>query len=430
VYTTRSPPVTEYQMKIVAEVTGCLADEGAAEADTILADAVPGLTPGQTRALARRVVLMIDPEAAQERKRDAARRARVEKFQEDSGTAALCGRDLPPDAVLAGYQHIDSRARAMKAAGHAEGLERLRAAVYLALLTGRDPQDMLAALQAAAGDPPATGPVSTDAGRTGRWPRTQPHELRTQPHELRTQPHELENHQDQASGGQNGEDENGSGRGGIRKPQGPGGPQGPGCGHGTGGSGAAPFAAVINLQVPARTLFETGTAPGEIPGFGPVDPQTTRDLVQIASAHPATRWCVTAIGPDGTAREHGCVPGRHRWTPATTRTGGGNRDGPARPPDRVAAPGDEEGKSAAHGFLARLQVKLAPVAIGTQGCDHSHCTDRYVVPDKLKHLVQARKATCVAPCCNWPAADGDADHTVPWPDGPTCQENLGAPRVR
>jgi hypothetical protein len=384
--------ISEYQMRIITSGTVCLTDEGAGEADKILADAVPGLTPGQTRAIVRRVVLLIDPDAAIERKKDAAKRARVEKFQEESGNAALCGRDLPPDAVLASYQHIDSRARMLKAAGYQEDLERLRAAVYLALTTGRDPVSMLEALKTAAGD---TIPVPVRQAPDGT-----------------------------------GEDETG---GGTRRPQEPDGPQGPAGGdgyvYGTEGTGAAPFAAVINLLVPAGTLFENGSAPGEIPGYGPLDPETTRDLVQMASAHPATRWCLTTVGDDGTAKEHGCVPGQHRWTPpAAQRTGGGNRDGPGSPPDPIPARGQhEEHQAAAQGVLARLQVKLAPVASGNTGCDHTHCTDKYQVPAKLKHLVKARKSTCVAPCCNWPAADGDADHTIAWPEGPTCQENLGAP---
>ena len=42
---------------------------------------------------------MIDPDAAEERRRDAATRARVGKFREDAGSGALSGRVLPPDAV-------------------------------------------------------------------------------------------------------------------------------------------------------------------------------------------------------------------------------------------------------------------------------------------------------------------------------------------
>ena len=171
--------------------------------------------------------------------------------------------------------------------------------------------------------------------------------------------------------------------------------------------GKPPVKAVITLLVPAGTLLGWSPAPGEIAGFGMLDPQATRDLTEAASRHPETRWCVTVVGPDGTADAHGCAPGPHPWTP-------GSRDGPAVPdPAQVAE------------LLRRLRVKLAPIAKGT--CDHRHHSDRYVISRKLKHLIQARAAKCTAPGCNRPAAEADADHTIPWPAGPSCECNLGAP---
>lgn len=47
--------MTDYPVRIIAEVTSCLTSDGAAEADAILAGAAPGLTPGQLRAMAARV---------------------------------------------------------------------------------------------------------------------------------------------------------------------------------------------------------------------------------------------------------------------------------------------------------------------------------------------------------------------------------------
>jgi len=70
-----------------------------------------------------------------------------------------------------------------------------------------------------------------------------------------------------------------------------------------------------------------------------------------------------------------------------------------------------------------LRARLALVA--TDACDHGECTDKYQVSRALKHLIWARNTTCTAPCCNRAAAGTDADHTIPWPDGPTCQANLG-----
>ncbi len=389
--------IGEYWMKIITDYTMCLTDEGATEADAIIACTAAELTPGQLRSLVARVVLMIDPESAKERRKEAAKKARVEKFQEVAGTAALSGRDLPTQAVLRSWQHIDSRARALRAAGAYGTLEQLRVVVYLALTSGNDPLTLLPEI--AGEDPqewetPAPGSADVDG-----WPWDKP---------------------DEAEKGEDGPS------GGTRRPRGPKGPQGPAGGL---GGQDAPFEAVINLLVPVGTQFGWSAAPGEIPGYGAVDPETLQDLVQSASAHPKTRWCVTMIDPvTKEAVAHGCAPGQHRWNPNLYRTGGGDRDGPFPAPDRESpGTGDqpEPGQQAAREFLASLRVKLARIAKGT--CDHEQHSDSYVVPRRLKHLVKARKATCVAPCCNRPAADGDADHTIPWPQGPTCEENLGAP---
>jgi hypothetical protein len=332
----RDGRISDYQLKIITESTQGLSDAGAAEADRLLAAAAPGLTPGKLRAMCTRVVLMIDPAAAQRRKDGAARDARVIRFQEHSGTAALCGRDLPPDEVLASSGHIDACARALRAAGLPGTLQELRVRAYLDLTQGQDPL--------ARTTPPGSGPDEPGGSAPAR----------------------------------------------------------------------PPVKAVINLLVPAGTLFGWSSAPGEIAGFGLLDPQATRDLTQAAAAHPETRWCVTAVGADGTAAAHGCAPGPHPWTPAS-------RDGPQ------ATPGTPAPDQAARvtGLLRRLQVTLAPIAKDT--CDHRHHSGRYVISRKVKHLIQARADKCTAPGCNRPAAQADADHTIPWPHGPSCECNLGAP---
>jgi len=153
----------EYPMKIIADVTGCLDDNGAAEADRILAGAGPGLTPGQLRALAARVVLMIDPDAAQARRKEAAGRARVVRFREEAGTAALSGRDLPPDAVHRSWQHMEGAAAALRASGIRAGTDMIRAAVMLGLTSGTDPLTVLPLLL----DNPAQDPAPASSTPTG-----------------------------------------------------------------------------------------------------------------------------------------------------------------------------------------------------------------------------------------------------------------------
>ena len=260
----RDGKISEYQMKIIIEATGCLSDEDAAEADRLLAAAAPGLTPGRLRAMCTRIVMMIDPRAAEERKKTAAKEARVTRWQEDSGNAALSGRELPPEEVLAASQHMDATARALRAGGLPGTLQQLRVRVYLDLAQGLDPLDRLR----------DELPDDDRPGDDG--------------------------------------------------PHGPGDPDGgvdPGGGTGS-RPGQAPVKAVINLLVPVGTLLGWSSVPGEIPGFGLLDPQTTRDLVEAASKHPETRWCATIIG----CRRHRSRPRlRPRTAPLATQSGRASR---------------------------------------------------------------------------------------------------------
>ena len=113
-----------------------------------------------------------------------------------------------------------------------------------------------------------------------------------------------------------------------------------------------------------------------------------------AARHPRTRWCITALNPDGTAAAHGCARGRH-------------------PPP---------------GLNNLTTIQLPPIARGS--CDHAHAENGYRPSRKLQHLVRARSARCTAPGCGRPAARCDLDHTVPWDQGGlTCQCDL-APLCR
>src|SRR6266704_731085 len=120
----------------VRELAGLGDVPAAAIAAVTIADAA-GLTTGELGEVLRRAVLAHDPEAAGKRREKAQQDARVETWAESGGTAALAGRDLPPAAVLAADAHVDGLARQLRAAGAAGTLERLRATVFLALLTSQ-----------------------------------------------------------------------------------------------------------------------------------------------------------------------------------------------------------------------------------------------------------------------------------------------------
>src|SRR5215831_1401910 len=144
--------------KVIAdEVTG-LTDGHAAAVDQVIASAASGQTTGQLRAATRRAVIAADPAAARKRKEQALREARVERWEESAGTAALAGRDLPPVSVLAADHNLTALAIQLKNAGVAGTLDTLRAQAYLALLTGVPVTSLL---------PSANGSVDTDPGNPG-----------------------------------------------------------------------------------------------------------------------------------------------------------------------------------------------------------------------------------------------------------------------
>jgi len=96
------------------------------------------LTPGSLRAAIARAVMEVAPDKARKRREVAAKSARVERWAEDSGNAALAGRELPPDEVLAADDRITAWARELKNAGLDGGTDEIRARAYLDLLLGQD----------------------------------------------------------------------------------------------------------------------------------------------------------------------------------------------------------------------------------------------------------------------------------------------------
>jgi hypothetical protein len=67
----------------------------------------------------------------------------------------------------------------------------------------------------------------------------------------------------------------------------------------------------------------------------------------------------------------------------------------------------------------------APVTCPGEHPNGGH-DDPYVVPAAMRRTVQLRDQTCRYPGCVRPAQMCDLDHTIPWPQGPTCPCNLSA----
>ncbi len=141
----------------------------------------PGATTGQLRHLLRRLILRRDPEAAETRRRDAARDAQVSLWTETSGNAALAGRELPEADALSADRRLTALARWLAARGTQGTVSQLRAKVFTALLCGHPVQSLLPPGMPATegpddltrpGLPPVTGtihltmPISAWAGYT------------------------------------------------------------------------------------------------------------------------------------------------------------------------------------------------------------------------------------------------------------------------
>ncbi len=350
---------------IIAARTHSMSEADAAYADRVLAAAAPGLRLDQLGRKAEALEKKLAPEAVAERKKLARELdQRVETRREESGNAYLAGRELDVSDVFASKAYIDALTVKLRNSGLFAGpIGRLRALVFTDLTQGRNPLDRISARPAPA--PEAVSP-GDDNPRTGRG------------------------HQADEPSGSTWCD-----------------PASP--------SGPVPLPALINLLVPAGTLLGWGAAPAQAAGWGLLDADETKALVQAASLHPRTRWCMTVIAPDDTAIAHGCATGRH--------------PPPGSSPLHQKASPDTQSQQAAKllDLLCRLNITLEPIARDT--CDHAHAEDHYTPSRRLKHLIHARNQTCSAPACNAQAIHSDLDHSTPYPDGPSDECNLN-PKCR
>ena len=352
------------KVEIIARAAAVLDPAEARAAEAMVLGRAGGLTPGGLRAAIARAVMEVAPAKARKRREQAARDARVQRWAEDSGNAALMGRELPPAEVLAADQRITAWARELKKAGLDGDMDVLRARAYLDLLLDKDSRPG----QDAVGGQDGTRPQDPRGGGPG-----------------------------QGGPGQGGPGQGGPADGGSG-PRGPGGPGRP-------GSGALPagFAGRINLIVPLMTLLDLADRPGEIPGIGPIDPWLARDLAAAAAANPKTTWCVTVTDEQGHAIGHGCARPEPR-SHARRRDKPGKHGPPGEPdplPGSSGTPGPgfcftasgQHGPPGGYGAWTlrtgvgrpgELLVALDPIATGD--CDHRYQAQGHDPGVKLRHL--------------------------------------------
>ena len=359
--------------RIIADAARTLDPDQARAAEALVLGRAGRLTPGGLRAAIARAVMQVAPDAARKRREEAAKDARVERWAEDSGNAALVGRELPPAEVLAADQRVTWWAKELRKAGLDGTMDELRARAYLDLLLDKDSRPR----QAAGNDPDSpgdggSGPPGPD-GADGRTPA------------------------------------GGSRAGGV----------------------PAGFVGRVNLTIPLTTVLDLTDRPGEVPGIGPIDPALARDLARSAARNPRTTWCVTVTDQDGHAIGHGCARPEAGGRAPPRATGESRRSGFAfSAGDGRGPPGGFGTWRLSTGIPGQRDLIIALEPIATDDCDHRHQAQGHDPGVRLRHLSEIRHATCTAPACRRPATQCDFEHNTPYEaGGRSCLCN-GGPKCR
>jgi hypothetical protein len=233
----------------------------------------------------------------------------------------------------------------------------------------------------------------------------------------------------------------------------PGGPGGNFSGYGERGYGERGPAVPgkLNLTVPLRTVQGQADRPGELAGYGPIDPELARRLADTVLAHPQTKVCVTVTNERGETMAHGCArpptrterdqlrkpPQPHGRRPGSVRSGqpGCGRDpgpdppGPGGPCAFAPMPGSERTWVLdPGGGTGELIVVIWPVS--TDPCDHRLQTARHHPGAELRHVTELRYGTCTSPVCRRPAWQSDFEHNRPYEEGGLSCLCNGNPKCR
>jgi hypothetical protein len=125
--------------RLIVDATAALDEETARAVEAKLLPTAGDKTTAQLRAALRRAVIAADPKGAEKRRKEAERRARVNLYPDDDGTASLSGYNLSSIRAAAAMARITALAKAMQASGAGGGIDALRAYVFLGLLLGTLP---------------------------------------------------------------------------------------------------------------------------------------------------------------------------------------------------------------------------------------------------------------------------------------------------
>jgi hypothetical protein len=375
----RSGKLRQSKVTIIVDATALLDDDEAQAAEEQVLGRASQLTPGGLRDAIAKAVIDVAPEKAKKRREDAAKDARVERWAEDSGNAALMGRELPPDEVLAADQRITAWAHELRKAGLDGDMDQLRARAYLDLLLDKDSRPH-----------PGDGPAQQDVAPGGfavRGTLTVPLADLT---------------------------------GAADRP-------GQLSGLGPVDPWLARDLATAAARNPRTSWCVTATdqhGHAAFHGCGrPAPKSRPQPRSRARPGKPGKR------GKPGTAA--GAARDGPRRGPAARA---GSRDGPGSAFSFTPEPGDGPPGGLGTWRLRTpgpgpdLIVEL--YSLSTEDCNHRFQARGHDPGVRLRHLAQVRHATCTSPVCRRPASQCDFEHNVPFEaGGRTCLCN-GGPKCR
>lgn len=175
----------------------------------------------------------------------------------------------------------------------------------------------------------------------------------------------------------------------------------------------------IEIRVGLATLMGLDERPGEIPGWGPVLPDTARAAV---TKQRSAEWRFAILDPGGHLELAGITRHRPATTMRQTRGGIVELHITATQLAELAANPERCGEWA--GVIADLARQHTQRDQLRQQLD-AHPGRRFVRAALRRHI-QVRDRTCVAPGCRRPAARCEADHTHAYArGGTTTSDNAG-----
>ena len=390
--------------RLIAEAASPLGDEAARAVEARVLPAAGGQTTGMLRAALRRAVIAADPAGAEERRKDAERRAQVVLYPDQDGTATLAGQRLPAVHATAAMARIKAMARALKASGAGGSIDLLSAQIYLGLLLGTLP--LIPPPHDAPPGPPGNGPGDPggppdDPGSGPGGPPDDPgNEPRDDPwggpdddpgagpadHPAadpaagdragdvpppgdQDAPRDDDNYPCPAAGtpGPGGYSDADHDDDGWLAPDWPGLPAAipaaftrPGSAPGPGGG---PVTGLLDVSLPWPVLAGISAGPGYLGRIGPITAAQARHLAAAAARDPGTGWRIIVTTTSGHAltitripRPHGHPPGagtgQEPGADAGTGPGTGTDPGTGTRPDARTRPG------ASIGLVGRVTLTI------------------------------------------------------------------------